>query len=253
MGRVSITRLSLADHDVVRIVGALGRGTAAEIQLALSKALFDAGRVLVDLSHTRIEQASRVNCLAAALDQAGGWPRARLVLFGGTPSLVRTLASSGVTRSVPHAPTPAAAATLLDVRPALVRRTGTLDPEPGAPLRARALVTEAGEVWGLPAPAVSDALLVVTELVANSVCHAGTPVRVVVEFDGTRVALSVGDHAATRLPDLQPMETTCEGGLGLHLVEALAEHWGVTPGRHGKTVWAVMAPLNSTPPTARTE
>jgi len=50
-----------------------------------------------------------------------------------------------------------------------------LPPDPGAPVAARRLVSTLFMAWGL-ADQVEVAELVVSELVSNSVRHAGTPV-----------------------------------------------------------------------------
>lgn len=51
-------------------------------------------------------------------------------------------------------------------------------PEPTAPSRARSFTREALRDWGLPPEQVDDAVLLVSELVANAVQHAGTKLEV---------------------------------------------------------------------------
>lgn len=245
MTRVSIEHLFLPGYAVLRLRGSLGHGTAPEVRRAITKALLDSGRVVLDLKAARIVHPSRAPAIATALEKAGGWPQARLVLCGGTPAIVGTLTRSSVTRTVPHAPTVDAALALLDVRPPLVRRSVTLDPQPYAMRQARAMVEEIGESWDLPLPTIDATRLVVNELTTNAVVHAGTGFDVVVEFDGTRVRLSVSDGADELLPRMRPPDSAVPAGYGLHLVEGLAEQWGVTSRRHLKTIWAIMPPVTS--------
>jgi len=87
---------------------------------------------------------------------------------------------------------------------------------------------------------LSDAELVVTELLTNGVRHAGIaldePLRVRVSTGRgvLHVEVEDGGHAgAVRIREADPIT----GGIGLKLVEALALAWGVERGQH-TTVWA---------------
>jgi anti-sigma regulatory factor (Ser/Thr protein kinase) len=102
---------------------------------------------------------------------------------------------------------------------------------PHAGARARRLVE--GELAGcLPDQAVADVSLLVTELVANSVGHGGADekstvrVRISADDDAVRIEVENADEAsgnpAQRLPDMNG-----GGGLGLHIVELVADRWGV--------------------------
>lgn len=121
-----------------------------------------------------------------------------------------------------------------------------LPPEPASAVAARDAVTEACSRWGLTR-LLRPARLVVSELVANAVEHAGTPIDVVISRLGTdgRVAglhLAVYDRDP-RLPrqpppgDPGPLD---QRGLGLHVVDAAAHAWGARPARGGKMVWAAL-------------
>ena len=109
-----------------------------------------------------------------------------------------------------------------------------------APGAARIVV---GRLRGrVPALLLEDALLVVSELVTNGVCHSGASdgaIIVRVELTGTMVRLEVEDPGrggviAPRDPDL--------GGFGLNLVQGLSERWGLERVAAGGTrVWAQFA------------
>jgi serine/threonine-protein kinase RsbW len=112
-----------------------------------------------------------------------------------------------------------------------------------APAAARAAVTDwmAGHV---SRTTLIDAQLLVGELVANSVRHAGTAadsvlsVRAPVHADV--LVLEVQDRGAggsitRRAPDMD-----AGGGFGLNLVEALSRRWGVNRDA-GTRVWVELA------------
>jgi anti-sigma regulatory factor (Ser/Thr protein kinase) len=108
---------------------------------------------------------------------------------------------------------------------------------PEAPFLARRTVS----LWleGRDHPQLhEDAVLLVSELVTNSVRHSGQPAGAPVHIraaavDGV-VRVEVHDHGhgpvRPRAPNLQ------QGGFGLHLVNQLAARWGVSYD-HGTRVW----------------
>jgi anti-sigma regulatory factor (Ser/Thr protein kinase) len=97
---------------------------------------------------------------------------------------------------------------------------------------ARLLVTEQLRSWGLP---LDPARQVVAELSANAATHGRTPgrdFRLLLYVVADTLRIEVTDTRADRLP-------TARLGLGLLLVDALADRWGVTRGLPPrKTVWA---------------
>jgi len=94
------------------------------------------------------------------------------------------------------------------------------------------------------APSVLEtALLLVSELVSNSVRHSGVPegedvvVRVHLWQDGFRI--EVEDPGRNGVIAPKPPDLLRGGGMGLHLVQTLSERWGVTRAAEGPTcVWA---------------
>jgi anti-sigma regulatory factor (Ser/Thr protein kinase) len=111
-----------------------------------------------------------------------------------------------------------------------------------APGVARSIVAEwlADQV----APCVLEtALLLVSELVTNSVRHSGVPegenvvVRVDLWRDGCRLEVEDPGRGGVIAP--QPPDLLNGGGMGLTLVQMLSERWGVVRATEGPTrVWA---------------
>lgn len=117
-----------------------------------------------------------------------------------------------------------------------------LAPAPESASVARDLIGQACQAWGSPS-LLHPARLVVSELVANAVEHAGTEHLVTVSRRGAALHLSVrdGDPRPPRLlppAPVVPGEPLDERGRGLRLVHATAFAWGSMPTRTGKVVWA---------------
>jgi anti-sigma regulatory factor (Ser/Thr protein kinase) len=108
---------------------------------------------------------------------------------------------------------------------------------------ARRLVRSAGEAWGVDSAPVGDAALAVSELAANAVLHACTPMRVTVRRLGKGMRIEVEDGnvhlpvvSVARPEDL--LENRTMSGRGLALVAAMADRWGADPAAGGKVTWA---------------
>jgi anti-sigma regulatory factor (Ser/Thr protein kinase) len=102
--------------------------------------------------------------------------------------------------------------------------------EPTAPRLARAQLTEFDH--GLPPERLTDAELLLSELVSNAVKYGGEgDIRVILERDHGRFRAEVVDQghgfaAALRDPD----DVYTPGGWGLPLVRTLSDRWGAHEG-----------------------
>lgn len=103
-------------------------------------------------------------------------------------------------------------------------------PEPSSPRLARRFVaSHLADV-----ECVDDVALLTSELVTNAVTHAGSVAEVVLVRRPRAVRVEVGDRDGTA-PQKRPPDD--RGGRGLHLVEAVADRWGVDRRANGKVVW----------------
>jgi anti-sigma regulatory factor (Ser/Thr protein kinase) len=91
-----------------------------------------------------------------------------------------------------------------------------------------------GDVFG-------DVVLVISELVTNSVRHAGLdagqPVQLSVNVEGENVRVAVRDPGPGFTPPSAPSDPAHVGGWGLVLVEQLADRWGVEHDGEANVVW----------------
>ena len=87
---------------------------------------------------------------------------------------------------------------------------------------------------------LEDALLLITELVTNSIRYGGPPIVLAIECDGEGLHVRVRDGSRD-LPRPGQADLEDEGGRGLTLVELLTTTWGVKPVADdygtGKEVW----------------
>ena len=84
---------------------------------------------------------------------------------------------------------------------------------------------------------LDEALLLVSELVGNSVRHGLPPIEVDVRCDGgDTLEVRVRDSLVA-LPKLKHVDLDAEGGRGIALVDLLSSQWGTDPEPGGKVVW----------------
>jgi anti-sigma regulatory factor (Ser/Thr protein kinase) len=95
---------------------------------------------------------------------------------------------------------------------------------------------------GVRADAVTDAALVISELLSNALRHAGplpgAGLRVAWDLDTDSVRVSVSDGGGPTRPVLGQPTPTATGGRGLRIVARLARRWGTLRDDQGTTVWA---------------
>lgn len=137
---------------------------------------------------------------------------------------------------------------VMEADPTCLMRQLTLPPQTDSARVARSAVRRTLAYWGL-SEIVDDAVLLVSELVANAVCHArhdldgqgGGPALVLsLTCAASMLRIEVRDTdpcpPQPRVPD-----SLDESGFGFVLVERIASDWGVYQAEPGKAVWAELA------------
>jgi len=109
-----------------------------------------------------------------------------------------------------------------------------------ADLRIVSSVRRSLEDLGLPPTLLGDAKLLASELITNSIRHAGLgpedQVRIRAAWSGTKLRVDVFDRGGRLGPDpiagsIRPLPGA-ESGWGLYLVDHLASRWGAMGGRY---------------------
>ncbi|ALO10817.1 MULTISPECIES: ATP-binding protein [Streptomyces] len=125
----------------------------------------------------------------------------------------------------------------------------TFPAEANAVRTARHAVRETLRAWELDAALGDVTVLLVSELVTNSLRYASGPIGVRLvrpRLDGAEPAphpallVEVSDPLPDP-PTEKPAGPEDEGGRGLGLVACSARRWGTRKGRTGKTVWFELA------------
>ncbi|AWZ08335.1 MULTISPECIES: ATP-binding protein [unclassified Streptomyces] len=94
-----------------------------------------------------------------------------------------------------------------------------------------------GTVRGRADEAAEDALLMVSEVVANARMHAGGPTSLLLRRTDRGLRIEVTDGSPVTPAVRLPPDPTRPGGHGLLIVERLARAWGSEPVDGGKCVW----------------
>jgi anti-sigma regulatory factor (Ser/Thr protein kinase) len=136
-------------------------------------------------------------------------------------------------------------------RPAEAAWLSVLQGGTDAPRRARHEI--ASQLNGeLAATRREDFVLLVGELVANSVVHANADesdeivMELVIDPDFVRVAVT--DSGSSSVPTVRPKTSGLEGGRGLFLVEQLSDRWGITrDGTQLTRIWFEMVREHQAP------
>jgi anti-sigma regulatory factor (Ser/Thr protein kinase) len=105
----------------------------------------------------------------------------------------------------------------------------------------RRLVSDLFEA-GFYGSTVSDAALVLSELLSNALRHGaplpGSCLRVAWQLDVGSVQVSVSDGGGPTRPELGEPTQATTGGRGLRIVAKLSRRWGTGSDEEGTTVWA---------------
>jgi anti-sigma regulatory factor (Ser/Thr protein kinase) len=117
---------------------------------------------------------------------------------------------------------------------------------------ARRALSEELRAAGIFDYAVSDAALVISELLSNAILHAyplpGERLQVAWSVNGSSVEVAVSDGGSATMPQAGHPSPSAVSGRGLSIVEHLCQTWGVRTEEVGLTVWAILpAPRHKHP------
>lgn len=202
------------------LVGSLTGASAPELRRALTAALLDHGRLVVDVSGLRVVDRSCLAAFGAAYERAGGWPQVRMVLTGPPDGAIAEIRSAGHDRYVPVCRDIAAAIDQLQHRPHRVRRSRPLDIGPVAPSQARTLVAGTCRDWQLPQAVAAKSLLLINELAVSAVGRRPRYLRAIVELSDDTFQLRMREWPGAE-PDLSPLTETA--------LTILSDGWSAAP------------------------
>lgn len=225
---------------VAAVRGEVTTATAVTLRTSLDKLFAEGLPVLLDVSGLRLTWAPAPEVFITAVGAAGGWPVARLVLFGADAAATDRLTACRVADSVPLGATLAEAVALVGARPTRLARGRGFAGDAWSVPAARQFLRDTLDQWEMPDH--PDAEAVVVELAANVVAHAGTPFRLRLVLDDKGLRVSVRDRRPSPVPDAPGIEPHLPSG-GLARVARLSRSWGVLHYADGKAVWALVPPL----------
>lgn len=175
----------------------------------------------------------------------GASPATRVVVVSGFPGrnledLVLARGAAGYVRKGPSIRAVldriVVAAGVLDVADRVLGASRRFPRDLTSPRRARRFVDEMLDRWDCR-PAIETLELLLSEVVANAVIHAGSEPEVAVRLLDGYLRVEVSDDSDT-MPEPREADEESLGGRGLLILESEAARWGVRPRPGGgKSVW----------------
>jgi anti-sigma regulatory factor (Ser/Thr protein kinase) len=109
---------------------------------------------------------------------------------------------------------------------------------------ARRALSEELRASGVLDQAISDAALVISELVSNAILHAyplpGERLKVAWAMDDGWLEVAVSDGGSATTPHAGHPTAASVSGRGLAIVAHICQTWGVRTEEVGLTVWAIL-------------
>ena len=115
-----------------------------------------------------------------------------------------------------------------------------LTPTPASVRVGRQFAARTLTEWDVPPEPIQDAVMIVSELVTNAICHGRPPVRLRLRKARGEVAIEVDDGDVSIPRERRPTLDSLNGR-GLGIVSALSRHWTADATGTGKTVCSVIA------------
>jgi hypothetical protein len=225
---------------VVHLVGRLDPDGVPDLRVCVQDCLAaEPDAIVLDVADLTIAAEECVTVFAGLSCQAMTWPGSTLVFACASPDLVAAVRRQGT--DIASYPSVDAACDRVGTDEPRYRLREALPASPVAAPVARRLLGRACRSWSVQ-DLLEPAELVTTELVANAVRHAGSPVMLTVSLHQGDLQISVGDDSPV-LPCQRTSTPSAEHGRGLLMVDALCKDWGMTCVGEGKVVWAKVAAM----------
>ncbi|MGW3963703.1 ATP-binding protein [Amycolatopsis sp. NPDC005003] len=235
--RLELTRR--ARSTVLALTGTLGLPTHATVRDGLLKAATEAPDGLIaDVSGLGFAHDAQLSVFALVAMRLSDWPGIPLALVTARPDQHALLSRLPMARyaRVHRDVTEAERGFHDPVRRRAVRDFPHAETTPAL---ARDFVAEICRRWGIP-ELIDNALVLVTELVENTLQHTRSRPEVRVDLRRGICTIAVADDDP-RPAELHERQTATEPGLGLKLVAQFARAWGCSrTWAGGKVVWATL-------------
>jgi anti-anti-sigma regulatory factor len=245
MGLVSDRPLRIGKREVLGSSvlephGLLDGSSYRDLRDAMAKAGVDEPRaVIVDADGLDVRDRSVLSVFPAVAEQLGQWPGVPLLVASGTDELRHWFDEHRLDSCVPvHWTVAAAAAAVGDPPSRSVLRLRLPNSLVSASL-ARVVVRETCEAWAVPEQLRAAAVMIVNELVENTLIHTYCAPSARLEL--RRGMLSVGVYDDAPMPGPTDLGAGRPRGSGLTIVSEFSDVWGSSPTPSGgKAVWAVL-------------
>jgi hypothetical protein len=196
--------------------------------------------IIVVLDGLHIGTAANLTVFSSAWMLVGDWPGVPIILVAPRSVHRAILTDSPMRRFVPVCHDLDTALATAGEPPRRRRTEVDLVPDPASSRHARTFVRDTCRRWHVT-DQTTVAEEIATELVENSITHAGTDLRLRLELRQGLLTVAVSDHSAREAVIHEPDVGQPPTG-GLRLVAHLARVWGCAPELSGgKVVWAVVA------------
>ncbi|WP_410612459.1 ATP-binding protein [Amycolatopsis sp. lyj-109] len=239
MAEVQLELTRRARSTVLILTGTLDLRSHLTVRNGLLKAATEAPDGLIaDVTGLGFAHDAQLSVFALVAMRLGDWPGIPFALVTARPDQHAVLSRSPVARYARvHRDAAEAERRFSDpVRRRAVRDFPRADTTPAL---ARDFVTEVCRAWRIP-ELIDDAVVLVTELVENTLQHTRSRPEVRVDLRRGIYTIAVADDDP-RPAELHERQTATEPGLGLELVAQFARAWGCSRSwAGGKVVWATL-------------
>lgn len=227
-------------RTVMAVQGRLDTAVVPPLRTALLEQLAEQPEaLLLDLSAMAVADRTSLGVFTSVVRQAALWPGTPVLLCAPTRVTVALLAGGRYGRLPVHRSVAGAHRAVTAGAPVPPSVADDLLPLPGAARHGRNVATEACVLWSLP-HLIGPAAVVTSELVSNAATHAGTMMNLRLTRRPGALHIAVRDGSAAHPAPAPLPASDATGGLGLHLVDAIAARWGSLPIEGGKVVWATL-------------